>query len=86
MKTFKEFIELNEAKQLTINLDTFYSKAELSDVAKDAKRRYNVIFKNIKDGEFDVTGKKEDIVKYLTDKDGYDMAMYDAEEVFPELF
>lgn len=86
MKTFKEFIELNEAKQLTINLDTQLSPDELNKEAKFAKRKFNVIFKNIKDGEFDVTGKKEDLVKYVTAEDGYDMAMYDAEEIFPELF
>lgn len=74
MKTFKEFIELNEAKQLTINLDTHLSPHELKNAGQDAKRKFKVIFKQPIACEFDVTGKKEDIVQYLTISDGwYDM-------------
>ena len=80
MKNFKEYVD--EGKKITIDVD--YSWGEDSATMKEFDRmnkRFKVKVKETGNTSADVTGTKEDLIKWL-DAAGYD----DLEELYPILF
>lgn len=87
--SFKEYLQ--EAKELTIDVD-FGPMVDVTDkLLKDYSRKFKVKFSKPKGPtaggppvtSVDMTGKKENLIKFLNDEFGYDSS--DIKEYYPEL-
>ena len=84
MKSLNELLNeilLNE-KVCKINTDVNFENGTKEQ--KDTEKKFGIKFKKTREGEYDITGPRDNVKKYILTDYGLDKS--DAEELFPELF
>jgi hypothetical protein len=83
MRTFKEF--LNEAKNVTIDVDWDPDTRSEAGLIKNAKDSLGIIIKPKSNGTALITGKKEDLRKLLKHDAYFGYDDDEIEDLYPEL-